>query len=187
MHVPKAVALAAFCRALKSSWPKERLAPAPAQTTWDNRWDLALHVKWNLTEALIAHERHRLADTQTRQAHLSYQDLRAKLALGVHEAREACLSAQEQIDLAQQQIKAAEEAFELSNTRLKENIKGRSPSEVLMAVRGLAGAKLSYLQAVRRFRQGAIEAFRVGGRTWGLGLRFSYSPTRPHMRAAEVR
>ena len=140
-------------------------AGSGAQSTWDNRWDMGLHVKWNLTEALTARERRRVADAQNHQAHLSYQDLRAKLTLGVHEAREACLSAQEQMRLGQQQIKAAEEVYQLSNTRLTEGIKGRSPSEVLMGVRSLAGARLSYLQAVRDFDKAQLRLFvLVGGR-----------------------
>ncbi len=127
-----------------------------ASSTWDNRWDLGVHVKWNLTEALTAHERRRLADAQTQQAHLGYQDLRAKLTFGVNEAREACLSGRDQMSLGEQQIKDSEEAFGLSNSRFKENIKGRSPSEVLMAVRSLAGARLNYLQAVRDFDKGQL-------------------------------
>ena len=135
-----------------------------AQSTWDNRWDLGVHVKWNLTEALTAREKRRLADTQTQQARLSYQDLRAKLALGVHEAREACLSAEEQMRLGELQIKSAEESYELSNTRFQENIKGRSSSEVLQAIRGLAGARLNYLQAVRDFDKAQLRLFvLVGG------------------------
>lgn len=134
-----------------------------SQSTWDNRWDLGLHVKWNLTEALTARERRRVADSQSHQAHLSYQDLRAKLTLGVHEAREACLSAQEQMRLGKLQINAAEEAYTLSNSRLKENIKGRSPSEVLMAVRALAGARLGYLQAMRDFDKAQLRLFVMTG------------------------
>ena len=135
-----------------------------AQSTWDNRWDLGLHVKWNLTEALTARERRRVADAQGHQSHLSYQDLRAKLTLGVHEAREACLSSQEQMRLGRQQIKLAEDVYQLSNTRLTEGIKGRSPSEVLMGVRSLAGARLNYLQAVRDFDKAQLRLFvLVGG------------------------
>jgi outer membrane protein TolC len=130
-----------------------------SQSTWDNRWDLGLHVKWSLTEALTARERRRIADAQNQQVRLSVQELRAKLTLGVQEAREACLSGQEQIAVGQLQIKAAEESLELSNSRLKENIKGRSPSEVLMAIRAAAGARLTYLQAIRDYDKAQLRLF----------------------------
>ena len=83
-----------------------------SQSTWDNRWDMGLHVKWSLTEALTARERRRIADAQTHQARLSYQDLRAKLTLGVQEAREACLSGQDRKFRCwpKNKIKAAEES-----------------------------------------------------------------------------
>ena len=108
---------------------------------------------------LTARERRRVADAQNQQARLGVQELRAKLTLGVQEAREACLSGQEQIASAEQQIKAAEESLDLSNSRLKENIKGRSPSEVLGAIRALAGAQLTYLQAIRDYDKAQLRLF----------------------------
>ena len=48
-----------------------------------------MSLRWNLTQALTAKERLREADLTAAQAHLGYQDLRAKLTLGVTEAREA--------------------------------------------------------------------------------------------------
>jgi outer membrane protein TolC len=130
-----------------------------SQLAWDNRWDLGLHVKWNLTEAVTARDRRRLADAQIQQTRLGHQELRAKLTLGVREAREACLSAKEQMRLAEQYVRLAEESFQLSNSRLKENIKGRSPSEVLMAIRSLAGARLNYLQSIRDLDKAQLRLF----------------------------
>jgi len=126
---------------------------------WDNRWDLGMHLKWNLTEALNGRERRRIADAQNQQARLSYQDLRAKLTLGVQEAREAIFSAKDQMHLGELQIRDAEETLQLSNSRLKENIKGRSPSEVLMSIRTVAGARFNYLQAIRDFDKAQLRLF----------------------------
>ncbi len=149
-----------FLPSLELSMAEGAFGAGPgSQSTWDNRWDMGLHVKWSLTEAITARERRRVADAQNQQVRLSVQDLRAKLTLGVQEAREACLSGQEQIALSQQQIKAAEESFDLSNSRLKENIKGRSPSEVLGAIRALAGARLTYLQAIRDYDKAQLRLF----------------------------
>lgn len=134
-----------------------------AQSAWDNRWDLGLHVKWNLTEALSARARQRLIQSQSQQAHLSYADLRGKLTLGIHEAREASLSSKDQMAGGKNQIEQAEEAYSLSNSRLKENIKGRSPSEVLMASRTLAGARLAYLQAIANYDKAQLRLFILTG------------------------
>ena len=124
---------------------------------------MGLHVKWSLTQALTARERRRVADAQSQQVRLGYQDLRAKLALGVQEAREACLSAKDQIGLCERQIEAAEEGYQLSNSRLKENIRGRSPSEVLMAVQTVGSARLNYVQAVRDFDKAQLRLFVLTG------------------------
>ena len=48
-------------------------------------------------------------------------------------------------------IQCAEESFRLSDQRLRENIRGRSPSEVLLAARSLFAARVSYLQALRDY------------------------------------
>jgi outer membrane protein TolC len=116
---------------------------------WANRWDMLLNVRWNLTEVLTARERRQQADAKMRQLHLNYQDLRAKLTLGVQEARETALSGVEQVGIAEERITQAELALGQSESRWQESIKGRSPSEVLLAIRSLAGARLEYVQTVR--------------------------------------
>jgi outer membrane protein TolC len=83
-----------------------------------------------------------------RQAHLSMQDLRAKLTMGVQEAYEAARSGQARMQLAEQEVAQQKDAYDRSQFRLQ-NVKGTAPSEVLMAVRGLGGAQFSYLQAVQ--------------------------------------
>src|SRR5207249_4430218 len=57
-----------------------------SRLAWDNQLNIALSLRWNLTEALTARERLRQADLQAAQVHLSYQDLRGRLTLGVREA-----------------------------------------------------------------------------------------------------
>lgn len=126
---------------------------------WNNRWDLGVQARWNLTELLTSRERKRLVDLRVQQAHLSYQDLRGKLTLAVHEAREAAHSNLDQFAVAQRQIQHAEEAYNLSDLRLRENIKGRSPSEVLLAIRALVGARLSCLHAIRDLDKAQVRLF----------------------------
>jgi outer membrane protein TolC len=130
---------------------------------WDNRLDLCLHLRWNLTEAWTARERQRQADHQAAQVHLSYQDLRGKLALGVAEAREAILSGQDQLRLAEDQFRHADDAYRLSASRLKEKIKGGSPSEVLLAIRSLGGARLQIIQTLRDLDKAQIRLFLLVG------------------------
>jgi outer membrane protein TolC len=134
-----------------------------SRTAWDNRFDLGMNLRWNLTDALTARERRRQADVKMLQAHLGYHDLRDRLTLGVREAREAIQSGQDQLQLARAQIRHAEAAFELSRSRFKESIKGRSPSEVLLALRALGGARLQYVQAVRDLDKAQLRLFVLTG------------------------
>src|SRR5262249_5611878 len=120
-----------------------------SRSDWDNRWDLGVQARWNLTPLLTATDRKRVAQAKMQQAHLSYQDLRAKLTMGVQEAYEATRSGRDQMTFAEQQMKEANEAYERSLYRYERKIKGYSLSEVLLAVRSLGGAQLAYLQAVR--------------------------------------
>lgn len=134
-----------------------------AGMTWANQMNLALSVRWNLTDALTARERKRQADLQAAQVHTSYHDLRGRLTLGVTEARAAILSGQDQIQLAQEQVRYAEKAYELSASRLTESIKGRSPSEVLLAIRSLGGARLQLIQTLRDLDKAEIRLLLLVG------------------------
>jgi outer membrane protein TolC len=134
-----------------------------SRMNWDNQLNLALSVRWNLTEALTARERKRQSDLQAAQAHTSYHDLRGRLTLGVTEARGAILSGQDQVGLAQEQVRYAEKAYELSASRLKESIKGRSPSEVLLAIRALGGARLQMIQTLRELNKAEIRLLLLVG------------------------
>ncbi len=138
-------------------------SPAGQDFTWTNRFDLGVHMRWNLSEFVYAKQRRQQADANIEQVHLSYQDLRAKLTLGVQEARDAIHSGREQVQLAERHITYAEESYKLSSARLKENIKGRSTSEVLLAMRALGGARLEYLQAVRDLDKANLRLFILVG------------------------
>jgi outer membrane protein TolC len=115
---------------------------------WDNRWDLGLQARWNLTDLITGPKAQRVADSRVRQAHLTYQDVRAKLALGVQEAREASLSGREEIRLAGEAVKHAGEGYRLSQQRLKKNVPGSTTTEVLQFVRGMQAAYLNYIAVV---------------------------------------
>ena len=118
---------------------------------WDNRMDLGIQMRWNLSELWTKCEKRRLAQARIGQAHATYDDLRAKLTMGVQESREAILSERDQIAFAQQQVSAANNAYKRSRDRLgpPTPLKERSPGEVLLSVRSLSAAELAYLGTIR--------------------------------------
>jgi outer membrane protein TolC len=130
---------------------------------WANRFDASVRFRWNLNEFVYSKQKRRQADANIQQVHLSYQDLCAKLTLGVQEAQGAVQSGQEQIRLAEQHISFAEESFKLSDQRFKKKIKGHSSSEVLLSLRTLGGARLEYIQAVRDFNRAQLRLFVLAG------------------------
>jgi outer membrane protein TolC len=138
-------------------------SPDGQALNWANRFDLGVHMRWNLSEFVFAKEKRRQADANIQQVRLSADDLRAKLTLGVQEARDAIHGGLEQAGLAERHIHFAEESYKLSDIRLKQNIKGRSTSEVLLALRSLGGARLEYLQAVRDANKAQMRLFVLVG------------------------
>jgi outer membrane protein TolC len=138
-------------------------SPTGQQYAWANRFDAGIHVKWSLSEFAYSQQRRHQADANIQQVRVTIEDLRSKLTLGVQEAREAIHSGAEQIELAEKHIRYAEESYRLSDQRLKQNIKGRSASEVLLALRTLGGARLEYLQAVRDHNRAQLRLFVLVG------------------------
>jgi len=128
-------------------------AGSNANLTWDNRFDAALQVRWNLADALTSHEKWRIASAQRQQAHYAHNDLQAKLTAGVREAHQEILSGAGQIELGQGQIGNAREARQLSRQRLEEGIQGSSTSEVLLSLQSLGRAQFDYLTAIREFNK----------------------------------
>ncbi len=135
-----------------------------ASAAWANRFDLALQARWNLSELATVRERRRLADSRIQQAQLSYQELRGKLTVGVQEAQESSISRKEQFALGEQQIKHAQEVYELSKSRWTFNVTGASPSEVLQAIQALGEAQFKCLEAIREHNHAQLNLFVLTGR-----------------------
>jgi outer membrane protein TolC len=129
-----------------------------SRSSWDNRWDLGLQARWNLTEYLTAKERQRIAHSQMNQLHLSYQELKARLTEGVREAHEAIRSGLDQMHDTQEMIEHARETLKWSRYRFTqlELQKRATPSEVLQALRTQASAQLAYLGAVREHNRAQV-------------------------------
>jgi len=122
-----------------------------------------VHLRWSLNDFAQKRDQQRLLDSQREQARLTFDDLRGKLALGVRQAFAEIQAGQDQMQLAIKHIQSAEESYRLSESRLRENIKGRSPSEVLLAARSLFAARVSYLNAIRDFDKAQLRLFILVG------------------------
>ncbi len=133
--------------------------------TFTNRFDLGVQARWNLTELLTADTQRRIGSSVAAQAHLTFADLKGKLTLAVQEARESILSGREQLRLAEEQIKHAQTATELSELRLREAIQGSSFSEVLLSQRAVAAARANYLSVLRDYDKAEIRLMVLTGCT----------------------
>jgi outer membrane protein TolC len=131
--------------------------------TFANRFDLGVQARWNLTDLLTADAQRRIGSSAANQAHLAYAELKGKLTLAVQEARESILSGREQMRLAQEQIKQAQTASELSDVRLREGIQGSSFSEVLQSQRAVAAARANYLSILRDYDKAQLRLMVLTG------------------------
>ena len=127
-----------------------------ADLAWDNRLDIAIQARWNLTDLVNCGDRARAAQSKLRQVHLTYQDLRAKLSAGVQEARESSLTGKEEIRITADQVKHAQEAYRLAKERFKENVRGSSAAEVLGTLQVLALAQATHLTAINTYDKAQI-------------------------------
>jgi len=119
-----------------------------ASMSWDNRLDIGLAVRWNLSQLTQADKLRRVARSKQEQVVWTLQDVRGKLALGVQEARDSILHGRQQIGLATTQVRHASESYRLSNRRLEEAVEGASPADVFTAIRGLDQAHATHLAAI---------------------------------------
>jgi outer membrane protein TolC len=124
--------------------------------SWDNRFDLGVLMKWNLTALAQAESQRRLARSRRDQAQWTLAEARGKLAAGVLEARSSILAGRERIGVAIQQIGHASESYRLSNRRLEQGAPGASPSDVVLAIRALELAHFNHLQAIRDHNRGQV-------------------------------
>ena len=130
---------------------------------YDNRFDLGIHLRWNLTDLCYQNEKHRMASAQREQAHLAYQDLRAKLTAGVQEARESILSGKEQIDLGQKQIEHAEKARQRSKLRIDKLVPGATPTELMLALQSVGTAQAAHINAIREYDKAQLRLMLLVG------------------------
>jgi outer membrane protein TolC len=125
---------------------------------WDNRLDVGLNAKWELTALLTARKRREAGESSLRRAQLNQEDLRGRLTAGVQDAREAILHGKEQIGLAAEQVRHASDAYRESDRRLpfgKEEGKV-TDSDVLQNILALEQAHASYINAISNYNKAQV-------------------------------
>jgi len=140
-----------------------------ATLDWDNRLDVVVQARWNLTDLFTAHDQQRLADSRMQQVQLTYQDVQAKLAAGVREAQEASRSGREEYRLADEAVKHAQKGYELSHTRLVKPVPGSTTAEVMGYARGLETASLNYLSVVSEYNKAQLRLLVLTGTAGDTG------------------
>jgi outer membrane protein TolC len=127
----------------------------------DNRFDLCVQVKWNLTALCQAEEQRRLAKSRRDQAQWTLAEARGKLAAGVQEARSSILAGRERVGLAVDQVRHASDSYRLSNRRLEEGL--GSISDVLLSIRTLDQSHFNHLQAIRDHNRAQVQLMMYTG------------------------
>lgn len=124
--------------------------------TWDNRLDIGVQVRWNLSQFLEADRSRRLARSRQEQVALTLDDTRGKLAAGVEDARETILASRQQIELAQSQLQSASESYRQINRRVEEGVEGTNPADLLTSLRVVEQAHFNHLSSIREHNKAQV-------------------------------
>jgi outer membrane protein TolC len=139
-----------------------------SRSDWDNRWDLALQARWDLSNLVTGKQRLRAAESKLHQVHINYDELRGRLAEGVQEAQETALSSQAQIPLARQQIEHARKADELTRKLLEQIAPPNAMlafTDALRALQSLRAAEFNVLGAISAFDKAQLRLILLLGPT----------------------
>jgi outer membrane protein TolC len=133
---------------------------------WDNRWDMGLQARWDLSTFATAEAKQRAADARLRQASANLTDVRGKLTSGVYESRDTILSAREQLPLAQQRIKFARDAYQ-SYLTLRPQLEDKRTiiRELIENIRTLREAEFGYLDTISAYDRAQVRLILLLGPT----------------------
>jgi outer membrane protein TolC len=140
-----------------------------SQMSFDNRLDIGVAVRWNLTQFVTAESQRKLARSRQMQAMLSYDDVRNKLAAGVQEAREAVLFGREQIGLAREEIQHADDNYRARNRQLELKTEGVTSNDVLLTLRSLGEAHFNFLNNITSHNKAQVRLLLLLGCGAGTG------------------
>jgi len=118
---------------------------------FDNRFDVGVQARWNVSDFLRSERKRQVALAQMNTAAWTYQDLRAKLTLGVQEAKATIDSNCSQFILAEQQIRDQRqmaESVEKANVEAPQDV---PLNQVMLAYMAVAQAQLNYVELLRDF------------------------------------
>ncbi len=137
-----------------------------ASMSWDNRWDLALQARWDLSGLVTAQASQRVAQSKLQQVNLSLQDLRGKLTAGVEASRDEVLSSREQLPLAQQRIDRSTDAYRI-HTDLRGEAEDKRPiiRELIQNIRLLREAQHDYLETLSAYDKAQVRLILLLGPT----------------------
>jgi outer membrane protein TolC len=122
------------------------------QQTWDNRLDLGVQFRWNLTDLLNRCDRQRILHAKVAQAHFANDDLRGKLAAGVQEARDCILFGRSRMSEGKDYVDKAREVNKLTREKMMQMVaQSGVHDEVLLSLQSILSAQMSYLSAVRDY------------------------------------
>ncbi|MBY0231903.1 MAG: TolC family protein [Gemmataceae bacterium] len=133
------------------------------QLAFDNRFDVAVNLRWNVAELGQTEAKRRQARSRQAQTMYALNELRGKLALGVQEGKDAVLHGREQIGLNAEEVRRRSEGYRLSDQRLEKGAQGASTTEVLMSLRGLEQAHFNYLQAIAAHNKAQVRLLMLVG------------------------
>jgi outer membrane protein TolC len=133
---------------------------------WDNRWDLGLQARWDLSGLVTGKAWQRVAESKLQQTSLSLQDLRGKLAAGVQESRQAVLSDRAQLVPAEQRIERSREAYRL-HTDIRRQVEDKRPiiRELIQNIRMLHEAEHAYLDTLGAYDKEQVRLILLLGPT----------------------
>ncbi len=134
-----------------------------ASTSWNNRMDLGLQVRWDLSQFWTQNEREHLMRARTAEAHLTDKDLRAKLTSGVQEAWEIVTRGKEALRLGEEAIAESRNAEKLNQDRLNARVQGVTYSGMMQGHQMTATARATYLSALRNYNQAQLRLFLLTG------------------------
>lgn len=123
--------------------------------TWANRLDAGVQARWNISDLFLAERKKAVAFAQMNEAQWTYQELRSKLTLGVQEARTTIQNTGKQFAVAEDQIKRAKEAAQLSRKLKDTDPMGEkltvTYADVTLTHKAVALAQLNYVEILREF------------------------------------
>jgi outer membrane protein TolC len=136
-----------------------------SSSDWDNRFDIILQARWNLTALASARDRQRVAQARINQANLTYDDLRQQLTAGVEEARSTSLENRVRFGDVETYLRNARDAVRQTYERLKDlPPEAKSVTDVLLAIRTQLDAQNAYLAAVRDYDKAQVRLLILTGR-----------------------